>query len=105
ARYAEDAVDPAKLGTFKEKIEQSLANIDRYTKGIRELFTQYGIDKLDGAPAALDALEKQLKDYADWTRTVVLPRAATDFRQPAEIYADNLKNVGLDIPPEELMQK
>jgi hypothetical protein len=105
ARYAEDAVDAAKLGTFKEKIEQSLANIDRYTSGIRELFTKYGLDKLDGAPAALDTLEKQLKDYADWTRAVVLARASSDYRQPAEIYADNLKNVGLDIPPQELMQK
>ncbi len=105
ARYTEEAVDPAKLGTFKDKIEQSLANIDRYTKGIRELFTQYGLDKLDGAPAALDALEKQLKDYAAWTRSVVLPRASGDYRLPAEVYADNLKNVGLEIPPQELMQK
>jgi len=105
ARYAESDGDPAKLGTFKDKIEQSLANIDRYTAGIRELYAQYGLDKLDGAPAALAALELQLKDYAAWTRTVVLPRAATDYRQPTEIYADNLKNVGLDIPPQELMQK
>lgn len=105
ARYTEEAVDQARLGTFKDKIEQSLANIDRYTAGIRQLYAQYGLDKLDGAPAALDTLEKQLKDYAAWTRTVVLPRAATDYRLPAEIYADNLKNVGLEIPPQELMQK
>ncbi|HWA27164.1 MAG TPA: DUF885 domain-containing protein [Lacunisphaera sp.] len=105
ARYAEAAADPAKLGTFKDKIEQSLANIDRYTAGIRQLYAKYGLDKLEGAPAALDALEKQLKDYAAWTRTVVLPRAATDYRLPAEIYANNLQNVGLEIPPQELMQK
>jgi hypothetical protein len=105
ARYSEEAVDTTRLGAFKDKIEQSLANIDRYTTGIRQLYTQYGLDKLDGAPAALDTLEKQLKDYAAWTRAVVLPRAAVDFRQPAEIYTDNLKNVGLDIPPQELMQK
>ena len=105
ARYTEEAVDQARLGTFKDKIEQSLANIDRYTAGIRQLYAQYGLDKLDGAPAALDALEKQLKDYATWTRTVVLPRASGDYRLPAEVYADNLKNVGLDIPPQELMQK
>ena len=105
ARYSEEAVDATRLGSFKERVEQSLANVDRYTKGIRELYTQYGLDKLDGAPAALDALEKQLKDYAAWTRTTVLPRARADYRLPAEIYADNLKNVGLDIPPQELMHK
>jgi hypothetical protein len=105
ARYLEEAVNPALLGTFKDRIEQSLANVERYTKGIRELYTQYGLDKLDGAPAALAALEHQLKDYADWTRVTVLPRARTNYRLPAEIYAVNLKNVGLDIPPQELMHK
>ena len=105
ARYMEEAADPKRLGGFKDRVEQSLANLDRYTKGIRQLYAQYGLDKLDGAPAALDALDQQLKDYADWTRTTVLPRARTDYRLPAEIYADNLKNVGLDIPPQELMHK
>ena len=105
ARYAEKAADPSRVPDFKDKVEQSLANIDRYTKGIRELYTQFGLDKLDGAPAALDTLEKQLKDYADWTRATVLPKARTDFRLPPEIYADNLKQVGLDIPPEALIQR
>jgi hypothetical protein len=105
ARYMEQAADPKRLGSFKDRIEQSLANTDRYTKGIRQLYAQYGLDKLEGAPAALDALDKQMKDYADWTRATVLPRARADYRLPAEIYADNLKNVGLDIPPQELMHK
>ncbi len=105
ARYTEEAVDPKRLGSFKDRVEQSLANIDRYTAGIRQLYAQYGLDKLDGGPAALDALDRQLKDYAAWTRATVLPRARADYRLPAEIYADNLKNVGLDIPPEELMHK
>jgi len=105
ARYAEKAVDPQRLGAFIDRIEQSLANLDRYTAGIRELYAAYSLDKLDGAPAALDALEHQLKDYAAWTRATVLPRARRDYRLPAEIYTDNLKNVGLDIPPEELMHK
>ena len=105
ARYTEDAANPKLLGSYKNKIEQSLSNLERYTKGIRELYTQYGIDQLDGAPAALDKLDQQLKDYADWTRTTVLPRARADYRLPAEIYADNLKNIGLDIAPEELIHK
>ena len=105
ARYAEAAANPQLLGSFKERVEQSLANTERYTAGIRKLFTEYKLDQLEGAPAALAALEQQLKDYAAWTQATVLPRTRTDFRQPAEIYADNLRNVGLDIPPEELMHK
>ena len=104
-RYNEAAADPAHLGSFKDRIQQAIANTARYTTGIRGLYSKYGLDKLDGAAAALDALEKQLKDYNEWVTAVVLPRARTDFRLPAEIYADNLKNVGLDIPPQELMQK
>jgi hypothetical protein len=105
ARYTEEAQDPSRIGSFRERIEQSLANIGRYTAGIRELYAKYGLDKLDGADAALNAMETQLKDYAAWARSTVLPRARTDFRLPAAIYADNLKNVGLDIAPEELMHK
>jgi uncharacterized protein (DUF885 family) len=104
-RYNEAAADPAHLGSFKGRIEQAIANSARYVSGIRGLYAKYGLDQLDGAAAALDALEKQLKDYNEWATAVALPRARTDFRLPAELYADNLKNVGLDIPPQELMQK
>ena len=104
-RYNEAAADPAHLGSFKDRIQQAISNTSRYVTGIRGLYAKYGLDKLEGAPAALDALEKQLKEYNDWAASTVLPRARTDFRLPAELYADNLKNVGLDIPPQELMQK
>jgi uncharacterized protein (DUF885 family) len=104
-RYNEAAADPVHLGSFKDRIQQAVANTARYTSGIRSLYAKYGLDKLDGAAAALDALEKQLKEYNEWATAAVLPRARTDFRLPAELYADNLKNVGLDIPPQELMQK
>jgi hypothetical protein len=105
ARYAEVAADPKLIGPFKGQVEQNLGNTARYVGGIRQLYTQYGIDKLDGAPAALDALEKQLKDYDAWVRSTVLSRARVDFRLPDELYADNLKNVGLDIAPQELIRK
>jgi uncharacterized protein (DUF885 family) len=38
-------------------------------------------------------------------RTTVLPRSRADFHLPPEIYADNLKNVGLEISPQDLMQR
>jgi len=105
ARFTEEAADPKRLGPFKEKIQQSLANTARYTAGIRGLYKKYGLDKLDGAEAALGAFEKQLADYNEWVKTTVIPRSREDYRLPAELYADNLKQVGLDIPPQELMHK
>lgn len=105
ARFLEAAADPKHLGPFKTQVEQSLANTARYISGIRSLFAQYGLDKLDGGAAALDAFEQQLNDYDAWVKTTVLPRCRDDYRLPAEIYADNLKQVGLDIPPQELIAK
>jgi hypothetical protein len=105
ARFAEEAADPKRLGPFKDKIVQSLANTGRYTAGIRGLYKKYGLDKLDGAEAALSAFEQQLADYNEWVKATVLPRCRDDYKLPAELYADNLKQVGLDIPPQELMHK
>ena len=105
ARFTEEAADPKRLGPFKDKIVQSLANTARYTAGIRGLYKKYDLDKLEGAGAALDAFEKQLADYNMWVKATVLPRSRDDYRIPAELYADNLKQVGLDIPPQELMHK
>ena len=99
------ATHPDLQPPYKGELENHLASIPRYAAGIRQLYTKYGIDKLDGAPAALDALDAQFKAYADWIRTSILPKARSDYRLPAELYADNLKNIGLDIPPQELMAR
>jgi hypothetical protein len=104
-RYLEKTATPGLLPPYKGEVEKHLTAIPRYSAGIRQLFTKYGIDKLDGAPAALDALDAQFKDYAEWVRTTILPTARDDYRLPAELYADNLKNIGLDIPPQELMAR
>ncbi len=90
------------LGPYKIEVEQNMANTARYADGVRKLFTKY---KLDGAAAALDALQKQLNDYDAWVKSSVLPRARTDFRLPEPLYANNLKDVGLDISPQELIKK
>ena len=38
-------------------------------------------------------------------KSTVMPRARDDFKLPPELYADNLKNVGLDIAPDALIAK
>ena len=104
-RYLAKASDPKLLPPYKGEIQQHLSAIPQYAAGIRQLYVKYGIDKLAGAPAALDALDAQLKDYAAWITATILPKARADHRLPAELYADNLKNIGLDIAPQELIQK
>ncbi|HEX7111605.1 MAG TPA: DUF885 domain-containing protein [Mizugakiibacter sp.] len=102
ARTEEKLADKALLGPYKGEVEQNLANTQRYVDGIRQLYAKF---KIAGAEPALDALAQQLKDYDAWVKATVLPHARTDFRLPPELYAFNLKQVGVDITPEQLMQK
>jgi uncharacterized protein (DUF885 family) len=94
--------DSKLLGPYKNQVEQDLADTASYVDGIRKLYAKY---RIGGADEALDALETQLKDYDAWIRSTVLPRARDDFRLPPELYADNLRNVGLDIAPDALIAK
>jgi hypothetical protein len=102
ALYEATAGNKKLLGPYKAEVEQNLANTSRYVDGIRKLYAKY---KIEGAGPALDALQKQLDDYGAWVKSTVLPRARTDARLPEPVYADNLKNVGIDIPPQELIRQ
>ncbi|SFS08628.1 Uncharacterized conserved protein, DUF885 familyt [Dyella sp. OK004] len=92
------------LGPYKGEIEQKLSNTQRYVDGIHQLFAKYKLDNADGK-AALAALDSQMKDYDAWVRSTVLPRTRADFRLPEPLYAYNLKQVGIDIPPQELIKQ
>lgn len=100
-RY-EERDQPALLQPTRIEVEQALKNTPSYVKGVRELFAKYGVE---GAGPALDALEKQLADYAAWSKAEVLPGARTDYALPPELYALQLKNVGIDIAPETLIDR
>jgi uncharacterized protein (DUF885 family) len=102
AQYEAAMKNKALLGPFKGQLDQDLANTASYIDGIRKLYAKY---KIAGAEKALDALDKQLNDYDAWVKATVLPHARDDFRLPPALYADNLKNVGLDIAPEALVAK
>lgn len=99
------AANPALVAPYKGKLEDDLAGIPRYLTGIRQLYAKYGLDKLPGAQEALDAMASQFNAYAAWIRTTVLPHARSEARLPPEIYAENLKQVGLDIAPQALISK
>ncbi|MFC3660351.1 DUF885 domain-containing protein [Luteimonas notoginsengisoli] len=102
ARYTERAGDKALLRPTKLEVEQALGNVDTYIAGIGKLFAKYDIQ---GAQPALDAMARQLKDYQAWARTTVLPEARTDARLPPELYAFQLKQYGIDIDPQLLIDR
>jgi len=101
ARWAESQ-GPGKVGPYRGRVEDTLGKVDNYVAGIRQLFEKY---QIEGAGPALDAMERQFHDYAEWERATVLPAARSDFRLPPELYAFRLKTVGIDIPPEELIAR
>ena len=89
------------IGPYKAEVEQNLANTSRYVDGVRKLFAKYKL----GGEDALNAFEKQMGEYDGWVKSTVLPHARTDFRLPEPVYANNLKDVGIDISPQELIKK
>jgi hypothetical protein len=100
-RIEERLKDKKLLRPLKEQVEQNLADTPRLIAGLKDLFAKSGFE---GWQDAMAALEKQLNDYDAWTRATLLPQARTDHRLPPVLYADSLKQFGVDIPPEALMQ-
>ncbi|QGW66757.1 DUF885 family protein [Lysobacter soli] len=102
ARYTEAAANAQLVHPTKLEVEQALGNVDTYVDGIRKLFAKY---KIEGAEPALAAMETQLKDYGTWARANVLPTSRTDTKLPPELYANSLKQYGIDIDPQLLIRR
>lgn len=93
---------PGLAGPFKDEVEKDLQNTATYIKGIEELFKKYGIK---GYEQPYAKLREQAAAYEAFVRKEILPRARTDFRQPAELYAYSLRTLGVDMPVEELVSR
>jgi hypothetical protein len=90
---------PNVIYSSKSRVETALSRNALYVDGIASLCKQYNLEGWQDPYAKLKA---QLVAYDDWVRVTILPKARTDFRQPSELYALNLENFGIDIPPPEL---
>ena len=104
AALAEQAIrsrmsNPALVWPAKLAVDRGLADTPSFMDGIPKLFEKY---QITGYEEPLTRLKTQITAYDDFVRKVILPKARTDFRQPAELYAFNLKQFGVDIPPTEL---
>jgi uncharacterized protein (DUF885 family) len=89
------------IGPYAGEVEQDLERAETFVAGIEELLK--GTD-LQGWEATYDTVASQLRDYNDWVRAEILPRARTEFRLPPAMYEDALRNWGVDDSPEELIE-
>jgi len=83
---------------YEGQVRQNLDNSERYIAGTAELFRSSGVRDWEAAHARLAA---QLRDHSEWVKTAVLPRARKEHMLPRELYADRLKNAGVDLEPEQ----
>ncbi|MCH7829838.1 MAG: DUF885 domain-containing protein [Proteobacteria bacterium] len=90
------------VGPYRGEVEQDLERAETMITGIEELFA--GTD-LQGWEESYEMLADQLRDYNDWVRAEILPRARDDFRLPAELYEDALRNWGVDASPLDLIEQ
>ena len=102
ANIAQALQQPSLVAPWNVEVQQSIDNQQRYLDGIRDLFKQ---SRLKGWQGDFEQLSKQIRAYGDWLKTDLLPRARTTNRLPEAIYADNLKSVGVDGDPRQIMQQ
>jgi uncharacterized protein (DUF885 family) len=95
----ERLADAKLLAPAKSQVERDLANGPIILQGLEKLFELY---KLEGWRDPYATLKQQLTAYQDFVRTEILPKARTDFRLPADLYAFSLEQVGVGVQSEPL---
>tara|TARA_R110002096_G_scaffold22547_6_gene72283 strand:- start:15281 stop:17020 length:1740 start_codon:yes stop_codon:yes gene_type:complete len=90
------------VGPYRGEVEQDLERAETMITGIEELLA--GTD-LQGWQQSYEVLAGQMRDYSDWVRAEILPRSRDDYRLPPDLYADALRNWGVDASPQELIEQ
>jgi uncharacterized protein (DUF885 family) len=89
------------IGPFRGEIEQDLQRAETFITGIEEMLAGTDLEGWEGTYATLAG---QVRDYNDWVRAEILPRAREDFRLPHDLYANALRNWGVADSPEVLIE-
>ena len=90
------------VGPYRGEVEQDLERAETFITGLGELLS--GTD-LEGWEAPYEALAGQLREYGEWVRAEVLPRSRNDYRLPAVLYVNALRNWGVVASPEMLIEQ
>ena len=102
ARGEERLANKTLIGPYVGEVEEGLNNNATYMDGIEELFKKANVTGWEGDFAALKA---QVKEYDDWIRSRLMPRTRKEVRLPEAIYVNRLANVGVDIAPEQMIER
>jgi len=102
ARAEERLANKALIGPYVGEVEEGLNNNATYMDGIETLLKK---DGLTGWEADFAALKAQVKEYDDWVRKRILPRARKEVRLPEAVYVNRLLNVGVDIAPAQMIER
>lgn len=94
--------DESLAGPYRGEVEQDLERAETFITGIGELLA--GTD-LEGWEDSYATLAGQMREYNDWVRAEILPRAREDFRLPPVMYEDALKNWGVHASPYDLIEQ
>jgi len=86
---------------LQEEVEQYLVESPEYLKGIKELLLKSGRGEWQ---ADYEIFVEQSREYDNYLRSHVLPKARKDFRLPKEIYAHSLRMRGIEASPEDLIK-
>jgi hypothetical protein len=100
-RSSERFAVPGLLGPYQGELEKDLGNVEQFKAGLGEVFKESG---LEGWQDDLALLTGQLDAYAGWLKQEMVPLGREDSRLPEELYADNLKNFGVDMDPRQLIR-
>jgi hypothetical protein len=90
------------LGPYRGALEQSIKDSPTFMAGLKDLLEH---SQLHGWEGSYAALERQLTDYNLWLSSMLLPHARSEARLPPEVYANQLHQVGVDLPPDELISR
>lgn len=102
ARGEERLADKRLIGPYVGEVEEGLNNNATYMDGIEELFKKAGVTGWESDFAVLKA---QVADYDAWVKAKVLPRTRKEVRLPEALYVNRLANVGVDIAPDQLIER
>jgi hypothetical protein len=94
--------DESLVGPYRGEVEQDLERAETFITGIEEMMS--GTD-LQGWEDTYSTLAGQMRDYNEWVRAEILPRSRENYRLPAVMYQDALKNWGVDATPEQLIEQ
>jgi hypothetical protein len=102
ARGEERLADRKLIGPYVGEVEEGLNNNATYMDGIEELFKKAGVQ---GWEADFAALKSQVAGYDAWVKERIVPRARQEVRLPEALYVNRLANVGVDIAPDQMIER